>query len=263
MLVATPIFANDADVTVTVSDITVTGDNQQGGQATASGTVTVTSTASDTSGNPKIAYSAGEAEYSVTAPDETLLASASTHDADMDVNFGRHAADASSTSTVVLPWSYPFVGNQLGDYTFTQSGAGLAGYLGSWPDFSTKTVTKVWKVVPRRTLTQLGWEWGPAQNKFSIWCGGIYSYNWSDGHSTLPVINLTTTAWWNGTQTTLKFVIQEGTVVTGDYCLRALATPSGVQLSTLNGGKMTFSNPVVISKLVDGKWIEVASITSL
>ncbi len=271
VLVASPIFASGVHVEINVSAPTVTGDNQQGGTAVASGVVTVHAWSSDTSGSPKSAYAEGEAGYSITAPDGTPLFSGTQSNSVWDFNQWGWQGNANADVTINYNWSQAVELNQIGEYLIANYGEGYANYLAGnfhWTyvvsdsDGDSKVI--VWEVSPR--VTQFAPPcWYPIPTQFSIWCGGVHSFDWVDGNdrSILPAINLVTTARYNGTETTLKFVIPEGTVVTGDYCVKVLAPPDKLNITTLNGGHMTFSNPLVISELINGEWVEIISITSL
>jgi len=100
--------------------------------------------------------------------------------------------------------------------------------------------------------------WFPVLNQFSLWYGGIESYNWIDGNA-LPAIDRTASGFWNGVSYTMRVVIPEGTEVYGGYCLRLVYGPDGLTLRPLDGGTMTFSNPVTISTLVNGEWVETSN----
>lgn len=103
-----------------------------------------------------------------------------------------------------------------------------------------------------------GPSWMPTQNQFTLWYGGIESYNWIDGNS-LPAIDQTASGHWNGVSFNMRVVIPEGTQVYGGYCLRLCQINGELSLRALDGGTMTFSNPIRIYLLVDGEWVEIGS----
>jgi len=120
--------------------------------------------------------------------------------------------------------------------------------------------TWYWALAPRGYNNPWGPSapsWLPVLNQFSLWYSGIESYNWIDGN-TLPAIDRTANGFWNGVPYTMRVIIPEGTEVYGGYCLRLVYGPDGLTLRPLDGGTMTFSNPVSISLLVDGEWAETS-----
>jgi len=120
--------------------------------------------------------------------------------------------------------------------------------------------TWYWALAPRGYNNPWGPSapsWLPVLNQFSLWYSGIESYNWIDGN-TLPAIDRTANGFWNGVPYTMRVIIPEGTEVYGGYCLRLVYGPDGLTLRPLDGGTMTFSNPVSISLLVDGEWVETS-----
>jgi hypothetical protein len=251
-----PPSGGDAETEVSLSEITidpVSDTYYTSDTVTASGTVTITSTA-EASGFFGMAYAESYAYYSVESPSGDTVASGSQSAAD---SWGFDDADASQ----VYSWtSTPFELTEDGDYIITQGGTAYAAWSTWFDGDSSSDADSVLLALPvivpdsSPSYSVPDWDAGPSQ--FSLWVGGMHSYNWIDGNA-LPAIDLEAKAYWNGTCYDLKIVIPEGTEVHGGYCLKFAVKDGSPVFVPITHGAMAFSNPVTVYEKQDGAWVEI------
>ncbi|MBI2868334.1 MAG: hypothetical protein HYX96_00720 [Chloroflexi bacterium] len=261
-----PALAGELYTHVALSDITVV-ENEAG--TTVSGSVTVTST-STASGTNVQTYAESNAWYSITSGETVIV----RNDNPLSVFNGTPDGTSSSDASQTYTWSNLLDGDS-GDYVVAQGGSAYAAYsdessLDESAAEDANNVTVSYVAPPPApaapTVELIGIEapsWYPTPDRFSLWGGGVYSYNWLEHRSVsvAPAIDLTTRTYWNNESWLIRIVVEEGTLIDGGYALMVNMTPDGVRLRTMNG-PMTFSQPVTVLVQEDGDWKEVATFTS-
>ncbi len=232
----------DTEASVVLSDIVVVGPSGDtyyvSDSVTASGTVTITSTADAWGSYSAYATTESEAGFSIEGPSGPLD-SDSNIETDSDSAWGWWDQSASSDSSQIYEWSSTFTLDELGDYTITQEGAAetLASTGWWWPyysedyNFNFLTISAINK--PMET------QWEPT----------FYDYT----HQ-LDFNNPNTLAWMVGTNPDrYKLTVPEGTTITPDISILNITILNGDITFGAGHCNVEFSNPVVLSQLVEGE----------
>ena len=250
VLITTPVFANDTNVIVEASEITIEGE-------TASGTVTITCEAEADSGFINTAWASSNAWYEVYLG-STLQESGNSPVASSDSGWFWSPASADASQT--FEWTYEMT--DCGEYYFLQGGEGEADFSTIWPTSSggsdADSESDLTVVREPEPFAGDAPSWYPNKSMFYLWFGGLFDFNWVDGNA-LPFIDQQSDGYWNSIPYNLRVVIPEGTEVTGGYCLQLVKNNGGFTFRNINGTPMAFSNPVTIYQMIDGEWVEIAS----
>ena len=264
-LVATPVFASGLIAEVELSDIEVDGGTHPGDTVVVSGTVTVTAV-SDVSG-ADYAEASSEAWYSITDPDSAVITEDSNSEYDEDYAGWWSGADADASQS--YSWSDTFtLDSGTGDYKIAQGGSASAYYSeGFWFWFHDDSADDsdsnfvMWTCVVKRNPSI-----AYSPDRFAVTVLGAYrEYHWADGFTGGRILR-DRVEQEGSNDTHLKVEIPAGTVINESgaraYELTLKCYQERITVET-SPALLTFSEPAVISKLVDGEWVEVGSYTEL